>query len=128
MHTVRHQRHTTPDGVRKYADLEGQEKKVDDTLGNDTDVNNIVARFARTGIMPPSKEAQYADVTHLQGDLAEMITKGKEAEKELQALDKTAKEQKASQAKKDAQELKELREARKASLEQQPVDNPGNPG
>lgn len=39
-----------------------------------TDVNAIVARFERTGALPPSRQQGiYADVTGLQGDLTEMI-------------------------------------------------------
>lgn len=38
-------------------------------------INNIIARFDRTGILPGpgSRVAQYGDVTHLQGDLTEML-------------------------------------------------------
>lgn len=39
-----------------------------------TDVNAIVARFDRTGQLPPALRAgQYADVTGLQGDLTERL-------------------------------------------------------
>lgn len=38
-----------------------------------TDVNAIVARFKRTGVMPDGrKDGQYGDVTGLQGDLTEL--------------------------------------------------------
>lgn len=41
---------------------------------DETDINNIVNRYQRTGILPPSERAPiFADVTHLQGDLTERI-------------------------------------------------------
>lgn len=40
-----------------------------------TDVNAIVARFDRTGYLPPNTgQGQYGDVTGLQGDLTERIS------------------------------------------------------
>ena len=78
---------------RVQLDLEGQQKRVDDSHGNDTDVNKIVARFQRTGIMPPpSIQPIYDDVTALQGDLTEIIQKGREAAEELQTLQKAARD------------------------------------
>ena len=58
---------------------------VDTSHGNDTDVNNIVARFKRTGQMPPVPHpgapgsGQYADVTGLQKDLTELVEESREA-------------------------------------------------
>lgn len=70
--------------TRQYVDLTGQESKVDTSHGNDTNINNIVARFARTGQLPKCDETpQYADVTGLQQDLTEIIQRGREAQKEL---------------------------------------------
>lgn len=47
--------------------------------GNDTDVNNIVERFKRTGSLPiADTQPQYADVTGLQGDFTELINKSRE--------------------------------------------------
>lgn len=57
--------------------------KTDDSFGNDTDVNKIVARFARTGMLPEGNPGQYANVTSLQGDLAQLITDSKNAIAEL---------------------------------------------
>jgi len=72
---------------RVYANLEGQKKQTDDSHGNDTDVNNIIARFARTGGLPPNpNQPYYGDVSSLQGDLTDIIEKGREAQKELMAL------------------------------------------
>lgn len=43
-----------------------------------TDVNAIVARFDRTGYMPPEKgQRQYGDVTALQGELTDLIEKSR---------------------------------------------------
>lgn len=73
---------------RTPTDLTGQESKTDRSAGNDTDVNHIVARFQRTGIMPePKGEAQYADVSALQGELTEILARGEAARKELQELE-----------------------------------------
>lgn len=42
----------------------------------ETDINNIVEKFHRTGLMPPAnRDAQYGDVTALQGDLTETLNK-----------------------------------------------------
>ena len=87
---------------RVYLDLTGQEKKVDDSSGNDTDVNRIVERYQRTGKMPegPSVPPVYMDVTDMQGDLTEIIEKGKEAQKTLTEL-KNADQAKVKQAAED---------------------------
>lgn len=51
-----------------------------DSAGNDTDVNIIMARFERTGILPPATvEPVYADVVDLQGDLTEISQRAAEA-------------------------------------------------
>lgn len=51
-----------------------------DSAGNDTDINVIMSRFERTGILPPATvEPQYADVVDLQGDLTEINQRSQEA-------------------------------------------------
>lgn len=55
-----------------------------------TDVNAIVARFDRTGQLPPARQAPvYGDVTGLQGDLTDRINQSRDtisiAEKFAQA-------------------------------------------
>lgn len=51
-----------------------------DSAGNDTDINIIMSRFERTGILPPATtEPQYADVVDLQGDLTELHAKAHSA-------------------------------------------------
>lgn len=43
------------------------------------DINKIVKRFERTGeLPPPTREAQYADVSGLQGDLTDRINMSRE--------------------------------------------------
>lgn len=45
---------------------------------DETDINNIVGRYDRSGILPTSdKQGAFADVTGLQGDLTERINKSK---------------------------------------------------
>ena len=73
------------DRERSSVDFSQVDSVTDTSFGNDTDVNNIVERFARTGSLPqPVVPANYADVTGLQGDFTELIEKGKEAMAELE--------------------------------------------
>lgn len=105
--------------TRQFADLEDQIKKTDDSQGNDTDVNNIVARFARTGQLPPSTaEPFYGDVSNLQGDLTEIIQRGEDAKAELAKLQQ---EQQAQEAKdlEDQKAQAEANAAKLAALEEQ---------
>lgn len=85
--------------VRSITTILG-ESKVQATKGNDTDVNRIMERFTRTGVLPqPTKEAQYADVSEY-GDLQTILTRGKEAEQrlgELQAEEKRRQQQNQQQ-------------------------------
>ena len=61
----------------------------DRSFGNDTDVNKIVARFARTGTLPEGQgNGQYADVTRLQRDTAQMILESRAALEELKEWQK----------------------------------------
>lgn len=67
------------------------ESMTDATQGNDTDINNIIARFDRTGVMPTAtREGQYADVSGLNRDLTELIQNAQEAVEELQAAQANA--------------------------------------
>jgi len=115
---IRNQMHTTHPEQRKYVDLSRQEKKVDDSSGNDTDVNRIVERFARTGEMPPMNQsnASYMDASQF-GDLAEVITKGQEAQATLDKLQAQQTAKAAQQAAENAKELERLRERESASSE-----------
>lgn len=54
--------------------------------GMDTDINHIVARFDRTGIMPPaSREPQWGDITQLQGEYLELCERAKEINGKIEA-------------------------------------------
>lgn len=51
-----------------------------DSAGNDTDINLIMERFSRTGILPEAtQQPQYGDVVDLQGDLTEIHQRAREA-------------------------------------------------
>lgn len=85
-----------------------KESTTDTSFGNDTDVNNIIKRFHRTGVMPePRGEGQYADVTGLQGDLTEQINKSREA---IAELNEKQREYEQNQKNENANKIKELEE------------------
>lgn len=86
------------------------ESVTDTSFGNDTDINKIVEKFHRTGEMLPIDENQvYQDVTNLQGDLAEMLTKTAEVRAQLETAKHERDELAKQQAVKDAEELARLR-------------------
>lgn len=65
--------------VRYGMDFGDQESLVQQAHWDQTDVNAIVDRYHRTGILPPvQNNGVYADVTGLQGDLTERIQKSRE--------------------------------------------------
>lgn len=71
------------------------------------DINNIIRKFDRTGVLPPStRPEQYADVTGLQGDLTERINSSREI------LDKAGRAVDQKQ-----REVKEKEKSRVAELE-----------
>ena len=52
----------------------GGESDVDQSFALVTDVNDIVARYARTGELPPAtRTGRFGDVTGLQGDLTDRL-------------------------------------------------------
>jgi len=111
--------------VRQVTEIPG-ESRTDTQFGNETDVNKIVARFRRTGELPNSNVAgtgEYCDVTNLQGDLTEIIEKGREALEEINAIKanqaKLSKEQEAENAKL-ADEYRQLRKQQEAALAPEP--------
>ena len=97
------------DRVRQIARIP-TESQTDTSFGNDTDVNKIVARFARTGEIPEVGNQNFADVTGLQGDLTDLMEKTREARENLANLEEAAQKAKVEQAEKDAQDLARLRE------------------
>mgnify|MGYP000160647492 CR=1 FL=1 len=110
------------DRVRLIADIPSDSKTVTDA-GNDTDINRIVARFRRTGVMPTGNqtEPQYGDVTALQGDLTELIEKGKTAQA---ALDKLQSEQNAANKKKSEENAEKLKKYEELLAKQQQNQQP----
>jgi len=49
------------------------ESKTHQAHAESCDVNNIISRYERTGVLPPARSVpQYADVTGLQGDLTDL--------------------------------------------------------
>ncbi|AXL14433.1 internal scaffolding protein [Microviridae sp.] len=99
---------------RLITEFEG-ETKTDHSFGNETNVNKIIERFSRTGIMPADqgRQAQYADVTHLQKDLTELIQDGRDAAKRVAEAQAELKNAKREQE----QSEKQLLETRIQELE-----------
>lgn len=103
------------------------ESVTDTSFGNETDVNAIIARTTRTGVLPePAKPAQYADVTALQGDLTETIERTRSAMAELQDAQKKQQEAAAAaqveKQKKYEEMEKKLQELEKNQQITKPVD------
>jgi len=101
------------------------ESKTDTSFGNETNINKIIARFSRTGIIPTDqgREPQYADVTHLQKDLTEVISEGRAAEQRVLEANRAL--QNAKQEKQKAE--KEQLETRIKELEAQHQQPPPEP-
>lgn len=104
-------RWTNRNRIKQYG---GGESMTDTSFGNDTDVNKIIERFARTGIMPesaPAQQPEYKDVTGFQQDLDVLLNKTNHARKELEGIQKQAQAAKAQKAQKDAEDLSAYRAA-----------------
>ncbi|AXH75143.1 MAG: internal scaffolding protein [Microviridae sp.] len=57
----------------------------DASQGNDTDVNTIIARFDRTGVLPlPTQEPQYADCVPFNRDLTELLNEAQDIQARAQ--------------------------------------------
>lgn len=103
---------------RTYTKTYG-ESRTQTVFGNETDVNAIMARFTRTGIMPPARgEPQYADVTELQQDMTEALEAGKQAQIRYTDLQEQIKQRKQEIKNKKDEELKQLRSEQKEPAEQ----------
>lgn len=88
------------------------------------DINKVMARFDRTGALPPGREgAQFADVTHLQADFTELVNKSRavsaEVRDKIRAKNEAAAEAARKKAAADAAELAAFRAA-KAEAENSP--------
>lgn len=95
------------------------ESVTDTSFGNDTDVNNIVARFKRTGEMPePTQEPCYQDVTGLQGDLTELLAKAEEVREHLEALQQHEAAEKAAKEAQDRADLEQFRKQQALTSDQ----------
>lgn len=92
------------------------------------DINRILANFDRTGTLPdPTREAQYGDVTGLQGDLTERINSSREVLDEAgRAVDSAKKEAMEEYKKKQLgleQEVERLRELERQVNEKKQQEN-----
>ena len=95
---------------------------VDRSFGNDTDINKIVARFARTGEMPPDPgRGSFEDVTNLQGDLTEMLGKTADARKAISEMQEKYAAAHKERLENDAKELEELRKYKAEREAMQPT-------
>lgn len=66
----------SPRSRTRLITLNTQPSVTDTSAGNDTDINHIMARFERTGQLPPLQaEPHYIDCTEFSGDLTELINK-----------------------------------------------------
>jgi len=109
------------DRVRTSLDLTHNPKEVDDSFGNDTDVNRIIERFKRDGdidALNVNKEnAQYGDVTALQGDLTDIIAKGEAAKIAHEKHQQEQINQNKLQAEQNAKDLAEYRQKEQNALQ-----------
>mgnify|MGYP000747455357 CR=1 FL=1 len=101
----------------------------DQSFGNDTDINNIIAKFSRTGEMPPTTKpaGQYADVTGLQADLTQLIEDSSAAilqlEKEKREQEQYLKSENANKIKAMEDKIAEL-QSQATNADNQPVAPP----
>lgn len=99
------------DRVRTITLVPG-ESRTQTVFGNETDVNAIMARFTRTGVLPPGRtDPQYADVTELQRDMTETLEIGKIAQAKYTDLQEQIKQRQTEIKKQKDEELKKLRSA-----------------
>ena len=100
------------------------DSKTDTSFGNETNINNIISRFARTGILPGSgdKQPQYEDVTHLQVGLTQLINDGNEAQARSSAARQALRKAKENLDKAEKEELQNTIDRLKE--QQKPQDSP----
>lgn len=89
-----------------------------------TDINNIVAKYQRTGQLPlETKQRQYGDVSELNRPLGELIQESREtldaAGRALDAKQKDIAEKAAAAAAAEKAELEELRKLKASMTPQQ---------
>lgn len=90
-----------------------------------TDINNIVARFDREGVLPPGKgPGQYMDVTALNADLMDVIERSEEIIDQATAYFSELESKEAEEAAKLAEANKQLLERAKVLMEKQVAETP----
>lgn len=100
--------------IRQFAVCDGP-SKTQQSHKDTVDVNNIIARFDRTGQLPPGKgEGRYGDVSMLNGNLQEVLD---QANMTLEQADAWVEEYIG------ARELQKAEEAEAAKQDQQPATN-----
>lgn len=101
------------------------ESCTDTSFGNDTDINNIVERFHRTGHLPIEAEtrpAHYADVTELQEDLDVLIEKTKKGQMAMSEILQAQQDALDKQEQQDKADLEDFRRWKASRAEQNPND------
>lgn len=103
--------------VRSVTPQDG-ESVTDTSFGNDTDINNIVARCTRDGLWPPIPDDEiFADVAGLQKPLAELIDESRKAIEAYNEAEATQSEREQQQITKDQLERYEALEKRLEAIE-----------
>lgn len=92
-------------------DFSHEESMTHQAHAESCDVNNVIGRYARTGQLPPStRQAQFADVTHLNKDLTTLYEDMQELSGRIRLAQKAVKDKQAADLAKEAEELKAFRE------------------
>lgn len=87
------------------------------SFAEDCDINTIVQRYERTGVMPPARQGVYADVSGFSGDMTEMLVKaGDTIQSANDFLAKRSED--AKEAERKAQEVKEVKPPEPPATEQ----------
>lgn len=58
---------------RRVVSVPYGESRTQQAAKDQTDINNIVNRYTRSGVLPETRQGIYADVRHLQGDRLEAM-------------------------------------------------------
>lgn len=97
----------------------------DDTFGNDTDVNKIIARCKRTGEpLPDVGSGVFTDCTGLQKDLSQLINEAKQTLDEYAQQQAEQKAEVERKAQSDAEKAKQFDELIKKQAE---IQRPAEP-
>lgn len=86
--------HFLPMSRRRIQTVIVGESMTHQSAADSCDVNQIMARYDRTGVLPPSaRQGVFADVTSLQVDLTEAVNSSRATIKEFREFERTAKSQ-----------------------------------